>query len=81
MAKYPFLAELSTFEGVLFPDTYRIRQGAKLDEFLGTLLSVFNDRIYSKLTQIEKKDFYQTLILASIVEREERNPEQKATVA
>lgn len=79
--KYPFLEGKKSFEGFIYPDTHRIRQGADLEEFLFTIIGVFQDRIYSKLTPAQQKNFYSTLILASIVEREERNADEKATVA
>ncbi len=79
--KYSFLDNRKSFEGFLYPDTYRVRQGARLDEVLDTLLGTFQSRIYSKLSPKETQGMYKTLILASIVEREERNSQEKATVA
>ena len=79
--KYPFLEGKTSFEGFLYPDTYRVRPSANLEEFLNTLLAIFDERIYAKLTPTQQKNIYPTLILASIVEREERNPEEKAVVA
>ncbi|MDD2745468.1 MAG: endolytic transglycosylase MltG [Candidatus Gracilibacteria bacterium] len=79
--KYPFLEGKTSFEGFLYPDTYRIRPSADLEEFLDTLLGIFDERIYAKLTPAQQKILYSTLILASIVEREERNPDEKAVVA
>ncbi len=48
---------------------------------LDTLLGTFQTRIYDKLTDSQKKTFYSTLILASIVEREERDSDEKPSVA
>lgn len=79
--KYAFLKGMDSFEGVMYPDTYRIRQEADLEEFLDTLLGVFQTRIYAKLDATQKTRFMDTLILASIVEREERNSDEKAKVA
>lgn len=79
--KYPFLEGKKSFEGFIYPDTHRIRQGADLEEFLFTIIGVFQDRIYSKITPVQQKNFYPTLVLASIVEREERNSDEKAQVA
>ena len=66
---------------MIYPDTYRIRSGAKIAEILSTVFSTFDDRIYSKIPSKNKKDWYDTLILASIVEREERDPDNKPIVA
>ncbi len=79
ITKYPFLSDKKSFEGFLFPDTYRVRQGAQLEEVLGVLLAEFDKQIYSKLAG--RKDWYNTLKLASIVEREERDPAEKSKVA
>ena len=79
--KFPFLAGLDTLEGVLYPDTYRIRPDAELKDVLNTLLTTFQSRIYDKIPANRKKDFISTLKLASILEKEERNPDNKGTVA
>ncbi len=79
--KYPFLEGKKSFEGFIYPDTHRIRSGADLEEFLFSIIGVFQNRIFSKMTPTQQKEFYATLILASIVEREERNPDEKAQVA
>lgn len=79
--KYPFLEGKKSFEGFIYPDTHRIRSGADLEEFLFSIIGVFQNRIYSKMTPAQQTRFYTTLILASIVEREERNPDEKAQVA
>ncbi len=66
---------------MLYPDTYRIRPDGKLQDVLTTLLNTFQSRIYDKIPANRKKDFKDTLILASILEKEERNPDNKPTVA
>lgn len=65
----------------MYPDTFRIRPDSKLEDVLSTLLSTFQSRIYDKIPANRKKDFINTLKLASILEKEERNPDNKAIVA
>ena len=83
---YPFLSfwilnsELWTLEGFLYPDTYNIDKNKPLiPQLVNKQLQTFQSRVRSKLS--EPTDFYQTMILASIVEKEERNIANKATVA
>jgi UPF0755 protein len=78
---FPFTQNLSSFEGIIFPDTYRVRQGANLAEVLRVTLSEFNKQIYSKIPEKDRKSWYATLKLASIVEREERDSNEKPMVA
>lgn len=69
-----------SLEGFLYPDTYRILQTADAYMILDTLLAEWNRKIgdsYASLGDIA----YQKLILASIVEREERQSSEKAKVA
>jgi UPF0755 protein len=80
-AKYAFLNGLDTLEGTLYPDTYRIRPDGNIKDVLTTLLNTFQSRIYDKMPASRKKDFESTLILASILEKEERDPDNKAMVA
>ena len=65
---YPFLAEAASLEGFLFPDTYRFRPDATADEVLAVLLSTFERKAWPLLQG--KRDWYETLILASLLERE-----------
>ena len=77
---YPFLADAKSVEGFLLPDTYDIRTGAKLDDILDTVLQAFNKEIIQKYN-LAPSDLITTLTLASIVEKEEKNPVNKPTVA
>lgn len=78
-SKYEFLKDKKSLEWFLFPDTYRFGFDVSLEDFISMLLDTFNTRIYSKYS--ENKDFYNKLILASIVEREEKVSENKKIVA
>lgn len=77
---FPFLKGRENLEGYLYPDTYRIRPGADVVSVLSKALSNFDSKIYSKHKDLGDS-LYGTLILASIVEKEERNVANKAAVA
>lgn len=84
MQGYEFLRQMptkvSTLEGFLYPDTYNVDKNKPLiPQLVNKQLQGFETRVRSKLS--EPKDFYKTLILASVLEKEERNTDNKATVA
>ena len=69
-------------EGFLFPDTYFFSYNETADRVLKTLL----DNFFSKIAEVphfptDPKQRYQTVILASIIEREYRVPEEAAKIA
>jgi UPF0755 protein len=74
---FPFLSEIKTsnLEGYLFPDTYRFPIGVKSEEIIKEMLSNFNKKL------MDKKITPETLILASIVEREAKKPEDRPLIA
>jgi len=86
-AKYSFLKGLSkkdTLEGFLFPDTYKIKTEASASEIIDKMLENFNNKVY----QVVQPDLNQknmnlkdVVILASIIEREVKNPQERAVVA
>ncbi len=78
--KYTFLLNSKSLEGFLYPDTYRIRPESTLSETIDTLLDQFQNKIIDT-SDIIPANVYKTLILASIVEREERNSANKRIVA
>ena len=89
-ARYPFLTttnlstspsfHLSTLEGFLYPETYNVDKTKNIiDQLVYSQLETFNTRVRSKVTNPTNR--YQTIILASILEKEERNVANKATVA
>jgi UPF0755 protein len=71
-------------EGYLFPDTYLIPKAANADMVLGIFTKTFNDK-YSAAMQAKAKKLNLTgkevLILASLVEREARLPEDRQPMA
>ena len=84
--KYPFLspstlnAPLSTLEWFLYPDTYNVDKNKEvIPQLVNKQLETFGTRVRSKVTTPTNR--YKTMILASILEKEERNTANKATVA
>jgi cell division protein YceG involved in septum cleavage len=78
--KYSFLQGKLTMEGFLYPDTYRILPTADAYMILDKLLGEWESKISTTYTQLGASA-YDNLILASIVEREERQSSEKAKVA
>jgi cell division protein YceG involved in septum cleavage len=71
---------LKTLEGFLYPDTYNVdKTNPLIPQLVNKQLQTFQSRVRSKLNN--PTDFYKTMILASIVEKEERNNDNKPTVA
>ncbi|WP_010292896.1 endolytic transglycosylase MltG [Clostridium senegalense] len=74
--KYPM-------EGFLFPDTYTLKKGSSGEE----IIKVMNDRFNEEIEEItnDKKlsdeELYKIVTMASIVEREASNPEERDVVA
>ena len=86
---YP-LAELkdrpagSSLEGFLFPDTYQIPKGATAQQLVSIMLSNFDQKIGSELwakASAQGQNPYQLLIVASIVEREAQNADERPIIA
>jgi len=74
-----------TPEGTLFPDSYAVAKGDSADKVIGTMMDQFD----TEMGQLDAKDKaaalkitpYQAVIVASLVEREARVPEDRAKVA
>lgn len=88
-AKYPYLSNLntplSTLEGFLYPDTYNVDAGNNIvDQLVYLQLETFKKRVWtaytSQITPVGTQR-YPDMILASIVEKEEKNNVNKPTVA
>lgn len=72
---FPFLREDKTYslEGFLYPDTYILDASSSYEVLIRLMLTRFNDIIWeywNKNFKIAKLSFYDSLILASIVEKE-----------
>lgn len=84
MQGYEFLRQMptkvGTLEWFLYPDTYNVDKNKPLiPQLVSKQLQTFQSRVRSKLNN--PTDFYKTMILASVVEKEERNTANKPTVA
>lgn len=79
-ADYTFLQGVDSLEGFLIPDTYRISQSADAEGIIRVMLDEFEKKIAPTYGQLGE-NAYETLIMASIVEREERSSENRPTVA
>jgi len=71
---------LWTLEGFLYPDTYQVDAKKNIiDQLVYLQLEAFNKRVRNKISNPANR--YNTIILASIVEKEERNDDNRPTVA
>ncbi len=80
--KYNLPPELS-WEGFLFPDTYRVYEEATIEDILGKMIQNFEKKIGPLLPEIdsEKQSLLSVLTLASIVEKESANTEEMPLIA
>lgn len=77
--EFPFLEKKTSLEGFLFPDTYRVPIDATGERLVRTLLQTFERKAWPALK--EENDWYNRLILASILEREVVSLEDRQIVA
>lgn len=71
-------------EGYVFPDTYLIPNGSSVDEILTIVYQNFNQKVTGQIIDLAKKNGIskeQLIVLASIVEREARDNEQRSVIA
>lgn len=78
-----FLKNALTLEWYLYPDTYFINpDNFNIENFNKTILQNFNKKVYKKfLSNINENEINEKIILASIIEKEEKNILQKPIVA
>jgi len=78
---FKFLQELDpqkSLEGFLFPDSYVFIQNTPSKTIINIMLENFNTKVYKKyFLQTNPKDFYSNLILASILEKEILDDQEK----
>jgi len=81
--EYSFLENALTLEWYLYPDTYFMNQNNfSIENFNKKMLDNFRKKIYDNLlSTIPKKLINDIIILASIVEKEEKNKFEKPIVA
>ena len=78
-ARYPFLKGKTSFEGFLFPDTYRIIPGTGAREIMAQMLDNFSKKAWPLISA--KKNWYEILISASLLEREVKTFDDRTLVA
>lgn len=73
-----------SLEGFLYPDTYNIRKDIPTIDLIQLFIDTFEEKlgedVIAKL-DISEEGFYGSLILASIVEREGKNEEERGMIA
>ncbi len=81
--KYAFLENALTLEGFLYPDThFALKDNFEVENYMNLLLKNFDNKIAQEYFQnLTGKQIIETINIASILEREERNLSEKATVA
>jgi UPF0755 protein len=67
------------FEGLLAPDTYEFRADVGAQDLLGSLVHETEDRLRS--LDVRQRNYYDTLITASLIEREVRVADEQRTVS
>lgn len=80
---FNFLSWALTLEWFLYPDTYNVVQtNFKINNFVIQQLNNFEEKVINKIEKKYSPDKWQEIVnLASIVEKEEKNPNEKSTVA
>ena len=71
-------------EGFIYPDTYLFQKNFPAEKILKVMVNTFFIRlqkIFPDYEELAKEDLYDKVILASIVEREYRDPEEAALMA
>jgi UPF0755 protein len=79
-ADYPFLAKAKTFEGFLFPDTYRFYYGSDPRLVLKAMLDNFGEKA-AQIIIDSRKSFNDVLTIASMLEKEVPDHDERKTVA
>lgn len=76
---YPFLSQTRSFEGFLFPDTYQFERDSSAEDVVKILLDNFTEKAWTLL--VVEDQWYDILILASFLEREIPEFEDRRLVA
>ncbi|MDD5770047.1 MAG: endolytic transglycosylase MltG [Candidatus Gracilibacteria bacterium] len=81
--KFSFLQNALTLEGYLYPDTYFVNpNNFKIENLNNSMLENFRKKVYDNLlSTLNSTQINEIIILASILEKEERNILEKPTVA
>ncbi len=73
-----------SLEGFLFPDTYQVDKNATAKDIINIMLDAFSTKAYAAYTTGRKQtslNLYQTVTLASILEREAKTDTDKRMIA
>ncbi|MGC8981635.1 MAG: endolytic transglycosylase MltG [Minisyncoccia bacterium] len=76
-----YFPEEASLEGFLAPDTYQFFKEETEKEIISKFLKNFSKKFLQEFLKRPESNFYQKLILASILEREAKTPEDMALVA
>lgn len=86
--RYDFLKNawsIKTLEWFLYPDTYKVdSEKDSIDQLVYLQLETFKKRVWDKTKELTPQlwmDWYKTIIMASIVEKEERVEKNRSIVA
>ncbi len=74
----------NTVEGFLYPDTYLMQKNFPAEKVVTFMIDSFfrkMDEVYPAYKTLSHEDFYRKIVLASIVEREYRLPEEAPLIA
>lgn len=80
IAEYPFLAKAKTFEGFLFPDTYRFYYGSDPALVISAMLDNFSEKA-AQIIIDSRKSFNEVLTIASMIEKEVPDSDERKIVA
>ncbi len=78
------LGDFPSLEGFLFPETYKIDKGSTIEEVLKIMIAMFYKKISlvePNYREIDSKEFYKKIVMASIIEKEVRNQDESKIVA
>lgn len=78
------LADFNSPEGFLFPDTYKFKKGVELKNILSAMVRLFYkklEKIYPTYELLSKKELYEKVIMASIIEKEVKLKDEAKIVA
>jgi UPF0755 protein len=77
--------EADSLEGYLFPDTYRVTKGMRIEEILGRIVQRFHDKIATadvlERARARGLTLHELVTLASIIEKETGVPEERPLIA
>ena len=76
---FQFLKGVDNLEGFLYPDTYRFKINSSVEEVARKLVSNFQEKIWPLISQ--KDNWYEILVLASVLEKEVPTFEDRQLVA